>query len=245
MRIYSSQNVNLIQANIGNQNFNRGNHGQGINMGVRNDQAVISLQRKSSNLLKNLLQQKELIQESKNAVIKDAMEKIEDGYSVNIQERLKEYEAQLDAVDEQIAKEMARQMEQEVEEVKDNTYENPRKVTEQEAQNEKLAQLTELSSSSEQLDTMSAVKDRIDGTVNVLKAEIKTDGGKTTDGKRKQLAELERRAEDLAENIYEKAGAVQVSAKEAFDVRNTEIVKEEEEEHTTVPGRLPEDEAQE
>lgn len=244
MRIYNHQSINIGYAGIGNQSFNRGGQTQGINSGARNDLAVISPKGKSSNMLKTLLQQKELIQESKNAVIKDAMEKLEDGYSVNIQEKLEEYEAQLDAVDEQIAKELARQMEQEVEEAGENTYENPRKVTEQQAQSEKMAKVTELSNSVEQLDTMESIKDKIDGTVRSLKAEMKSDGGRTTDGKRKMVAELESRSEELSETIYEKAGAVQVSAQEAFDVRNTEIVKDDEE-GNEIPGRLPEDETQE
>ncbi|MEY8282214.1 hypothetical protein AALA13_00060 [Lachnospiraceae bacterium 50-23] len=243
MRIYSSQNVNLGYAGIGNQNFNGGNHTQGANNGARNDQAVISPQGKSSSMLNMLMQQKELIQESKNAVIKDAMEKMENGYSVNIQEKLEEYEEQLDAVDEQIAKEMARQMEEDVEKTGENTYENPRKVTEQQAQNEKMAKVAALSGSVEQLETMDSVKDRVDGTIRSLKAEIKSDGGRTTDGKRKLVAELESRSEDLAGKIYEKAGAIQVSAEKPSDIRNTEIVEEKEE--NELPGRLPEEETQE
>lgn len=245
MRIYNSQNVNLGYAGISNPDFNRGgNATPGANNGIRNDQAVISPKGKSSNMLKTLLQQKELIQENKNAVIKDAMEKLENGYSVNIQEKLEEYEEQLDAVDEQIAKELARQMEEEVEEAGENTYENPRKVTEQEAQNEKMAKVTELSGSIEQMETMESVKNRLDGMVSSLKAEIKSDGGKATDGKRRLVSELESRSEDLSDTIYAKAGEVQVSAQEAFDVRNTEIVKEDEE-GNEIPGRLPEDETQE
>lgn len=235
MRIYSEQSLNLNFANIGSRNWNQKGNAQGKSPGMRSDSVMISPQGKSSGMLTNLLRQKELIQECRESVMKRALEKQEQGISVNIQEQLKEYDAQLDAVEEQIAKELTRQFEEELEKDKENTYQNPRKITEQEAENERMAKVSELTGSLEHVATVEDVKDSVDGQIRVLKSELKLDGPRATDAKRKKVTELESKSDDLANMIAKRTG--EITEEQNREAKEIKIV-EEEEKQTDIPGRI-------
>ncbi len=247
MRIYGGRNLNLGYAGIGNRNWNQGKNACGVNGGARNDSAQISPQGKASGMLTNLFRQKELIEECRQSVLKRAMEKQEQGISVNIQEQLKEYDAQLEAVEEQIAKELTRQFEKELEKEEKNTYENPRTVTRQEAENERMTKVAELTNSLDQIGQMTDVKDHLDGQIRVTKAELKTDEERlvATDEKRKRLSEMESKSEDLAVMIAEKSGKV---IEEQSSDRQEKVRIEpdaEEEKETRIPGRSTEEDTEE
>ena len=94
MRIYTGQTASLFQAAAMNQSLNRNRadqtKGQQAGTLMRGDIALISPQGKASSLLANLMNQKELVQSSKESLITRILDEEDGGSPAGLQEQLEE-----------------------------------------------------------------------------------------------------------------------------------------------------------
>ncbi|HJD46457.1 MAG TPA: hypothetical protein H9909_06395 [Candidatus Mediterraneibacter norfolkensis] len=179
-------NDNTAQADLAIQQSNR-------------DSVFISGQGKKQSIIQQLMDQKQLIQESRDAEMKRGLE----GGYVN-QDKIDEYDKQLEMLDKQIAEATAKQFEEDGEE-KDSALAADNKVmTEEEYEQRKMMDIMDLSSGVDQAEIVSSAKAKMDGEARVLKAEIKSDGGNALDSKMERIKEIEARSSDLLEQVGDK-----------------------------------------
>lgn len=195
MRVQIGQTTKLFHAEAVNYSLNRKRpeeERQG-NMLINNDRVSLSSQGKSSSLLANLMKQKELIQMNKDALIKRTLG--EDGTgAAGLQEKLEEYDEQMDSLDEQIAREMAKQSEPASE--KGSIYDDPRKAERPELSEDKADELTEKESDAGLLQKKEEVQERREREKEELKSEIELG----SEAAKSRLKKLERR-ESLMQQI--------------------------------------------
>ncbi len=210
-------NSSLLNTAAINQKVSRGNPdntaqaGPLIQLGNR-DSLFISGQGKKESIIQQLMNQKQLIQESKNAEMKRGLE----GGYVN-QDKIDEYDEQLEMIDKQIAEATAKQAEEEGEEgtrVPGRDQEMTRKEYEQ----RKMADIMNLSSGITQAEIISSTKAKLDGEARVLKAEIKSDGGNASESKLDRLAEIEAKSSDLLEQVGDTITEASQSDGESADI---------------------------
>ncbi len=201
-----------------NQKVNRQNNddrqqtGLAIQLANR-DTLSISGQGKKQNIIQQLMNQKQLIQESKDAEMKRGLE---NGY-VN-QDKIDEYNEQLEMLDKQIAEEIAKQAAGEVEEQDSKLSDSKKVMTEEEYEQRRMMDVLDLSSGMEQTETVSSAKEKMDGEARVLKAEIELDGAngrKALESKRERVQEIEARSSDLMEQIGEKIADINETVTES------------------------------
>lgn len=157
--------------------------------------AIISPMGKKQSLIEQLMKQKQELTDRMNSL------NIDNENGGDIQDQMKELQKQMETLDEQIA-ELQRQTDEDKKSDKsDNTYKKP--MTKTEAQNAQLSHITELSSSIEQAEIISSVKDQVDGRVNVLKAEVKSGNGDIK-GKLEDISQLNSRSAGLTSQVGEK-----------------------------------------
>ena len=194
----------------------------------RTDLAVISHQGRKGSLIETLMKQKMSITDQKNSLISSAKK---DGRSMDsIKPQIEAYEKQLKEIDQQMTEVMAKEMEKQAEKSKKN--DEPK--TEQEIENQRLANVMDLSQGLEKAETVDSVKMRVDGEARVLKSEIKldkmykssTEMAADVSDKEKKLAELEKKSAELLSDIGE---IVAESAEKAKEQNETAASKEKEE----------------
>lgn len=172
MRIYAEQTLNLFQTGLRNHSINQIQSDKGQQAGaVRRDMAIISPQGKSSSLLANLMNQKELIQANKDYLIEKTLDEENAGGSAGLQEQLEEYEKQLDSIDKQIAAEMAKQAEGAGE--GNAAGQKPLDTKKSESKDESLARLTEQAVDFDRAQTVQQADAKREGEKRVCEAEIK------------------------------------------------------------------------
>lgn len=198
-----------------NQKVKRQNNDDGRQTGLaiqtaNRDTLFISGQGKKQSLIQQLMNQKQLIQESKNAEMKRGLE---NGY-VN-QDKIDEYNEQLEMLDKQIAEAAAKQAAGEVEEQDSKLSDSKKVMTEEEYEQRRMMDILDLSSGVEQTETVSSAKEKMDGEARLLKAEIKSDGGKALESKRERVQEIEARSSDLMEQIGEKIADINENVTES------------------------------
>lgn len=193
----------------------------------RTDFAVISHQGRKGSLIETLMKQKMSITDQKNSLISSAKK---DGRSMDsIKPQIEAYEKQLKEIDQQMTEAMAKEMEKQAEKSKKN--DEPK--TEQEIENQRLANVMDLSQGLEKAETVDSVKMRVDGEARVLKSEIKldkmykssTEMAADVSDKEKKLAELEKKSAELLSDIGE---IVAESAEKAKEQNEAAALKEKE-----------------
>lgn len=148
---------------------------------------------KKQSMMKQLMQQKEWLQEKKQSLL----ESDKDGGAEGIRDTLKELDKQLEALDQEIT-----QLNTKDDEKSDSTsddkighlYDKPK--SKEEKQSEQLSQITNLASGIAQTKVISLAKDHLDGRINVLKSEIQSGTG-NTEQKIADVSELKSRTEQL------------------------------------------------
>ena len=182
----------------------------------RLDLAVISQKGRKGSLIETLMKQKMNITDQKNSLISSAKK---DGRSMDsIKPQIEAYEKQLKEIDQQMTEAMAKEMEKQDEKSKKN--DEPK--TEQEIENQRLANVMDLSQGLEKAETVDSVKMRVDGEARVLKSEIKldkmykssTEMAADVSDKEKKLAELEKKSAELLSDIGEIVAESAEKAKE-------------------------------
>lgn len=177
MKIGALGQSNLFQNVAMNQALHRMKNNEQAASGVmqfaNRDTVTLSPQGQKQSMVQQLMSQKDLIQECKN----NLMEKgVEQGYLDEA--KLKEYDEQLKAIDEQIAQAMTQEPETD-------------KTTGQKADGTSdQDDITKVSMNLEQSQTVLSVQNRLDGQIRVLEDEIKSDGSRASDGKIERLADM-------------------------------------------------------
>lgn len=190
MRIYAGCVPGIFQAGQRNPSMNQ-RYTENIKQPTerRMDAAVISPQGKSSSVLANLMNQKELIQMNKDSLIKRSLDEESGIGSSNLKEQLEEYEKQLEDLDRQIASEMTKRAENDPE--TENTYQNSRNTNASDA-DENISRLTDLSMDLDQAQTSVQAQTRREGEKRVCETEIEVGGSVAAKHKLEELEEKER-----------------------------------------------------
>lgn len=207
MRIYAGRTTSFFPAAI-NQSVNRNRMDKGQQAGIliRSDIALISSQGKSSSLLANLMNQKEMIRSNKESLITRILDEEDGGGTAGLQEQLEEYEKQLDQIDEQIASEMAKQVEGTEGQSKRSEEQKAQKIQEtQETQEtgtqisdgETIMKLTKLSADLEKTQTVDQARVRREGEKRVCEAEMEL-GSAAAEQKLDRINKTEQLTEKLA-----------------------------------------------
>lgn len=174
----------------------------------KTDVVTISPAGKKQGMLKQLMDQKQRILEQKQSMLDNDQA----NGSENMNDKLKEFEMQLKAIDDQIAQVQADESDKSDSYFIDETgkiYKKPK--SKEDAQAEQMSAITELSSGVSQAEIIASAKDMIDGKINVLKSEIKQGYG-NTDKKIEAASRLQSRSDQLAAKTSEKIGEVNESA---------------------------------
>lgn len=174
----------------------------------KTDEVSISPAGKKQSMLKQLMDQKQRIMEQKQSML----DSDQANGSESMNDKLKEFEQQLKAIDDQIAQLQADESDKSESDSKDDTgkiYKKPK--TKEDAQAEQMSAITKLSSGVSQAEIISSAKDMIDGKINVLKSEIKQGYG-NTDQKIEAASRLQSRSDQLVAKASEKIGEVNESA---------------------------------
>ena len=181
-------------------NRNRADQTKGQQAGtlMRGDIALISPQGKASSLLANLMNQKELVQSSKESLITRILDEEDGGSPAGLQEQLEEYEKQLDKINEQIAAEMAKQAEGTKEQ--GGTGQKPEQnqgMDVSAVDGETITELTKLSADLETPQTADQARVRREGEKRVCEAEMKL-GSDAAERKLKKINQTEEMTEKFS-----------------------------------------------
>lgn len=165
------------------------------------DNVTISSTGKNQSMIQQLMDQKQLLQERKQSLLASASE---DG-SDNL-DQVKEYEEQMNAIDEQIATLQSEETTDSAEDSDDTTgqiYEKPK--TQEEVTAQQLSDITSLAFGADQAEVLSNVKNQLEGKIQVLNAEINTGNG-NTQAKLEAVSSLGQRVDDIGSQIAQKLG---------------------------------------
>lgn len=165
------------------------------------DSVTISSTGKNQSMIQQLMDQKQLLQERKQSLLASAAE---DG-SDNL-DKVKEYEEQMNAIDEQISQLQSKDATDSGDDSGDSTgqiYEKPK--TKEEVTDEQLSNITALSTGADQTEILSKVKNHLEGRIKVLSGEIRTGNG-NTEAKLEAISNLGQRVDDIGSQIAEKLG---------------------------------------
>lgn len=201
MRIYAGRTTSFFPAAI-NQSVNRNRMDKGQQAGIliRSDTALISSQGKSSGLLVNLMNQKEMIRSNKESLITRMLDEEDGGGAAGLQEQLEEYEKQLDQIDEQIASEMAKQARGAEGQGKSSEAQkthNTQETGTPASDGETTVQLTRLSADLEKTQTADQARVRREGEKRVCEAEMEL-GSAAAGRKLDRINKTEQLTEKLA-----------------------------------------------
>ena len=213
----------LFNSAVINQKINRTNNIEEDRQGTAallNDQdsVFISRQGRRNNVISQLMDQRQFIQECKDAEMQRGLES---GYMNH--EKLDEYDKQLEMLDQKITEALSEEAVQREEDQGTDRY-GKKIMTEEEYEKSKVMDMMDLSAGMEQSEAILSVKERLDGEAGVLKAEIKLDKerGYSSERKIKRLAEIEAKSSSLLEQAGEKTADINDKVSEA-----KEIIREE------------------
>ncbi len=207
----------------------------GMAESVQRDRVMISPQGRKNRMMDMLMRQKADILERKESLINSVKK---EGSSMEaVKSQLESLDEQLDGIERQLAEAMAKEMEKQTDKMKDNGASRPK--TKEEAQNQRLADITKLSGSLKQAETVDSVKARMDGDARVLKSEIELDrmhqegmqdvSNKAIARKEAELAKMHESSVKLAASLGEMLGEMTEEAKavgEADSSKRAEHVSE-------------------
>lgn len=176
---------------------------------IKQDRVSISGKGKADNMIKGLQKQKQALMQRKSEVRAKALEEGKSVQEVNT--LIESYDMQIKNIDAQIAKIQSEETKKAME---PKEYNKNTPKSQQNAEKQKINDLTALSVSAEQADTMYSVKRSIDAEKNVLESEIELDkqhdaGESIIEKKENKVAELEQRSGDLMGDIGETLGETQ------------------------------------
>ncbi len=214
MRINASGQSQILNTYFNNQNSAKTNMNTVSSVFKNRDVLTISNQGKKESLVQQLLNQKKLIQENKEALLEKG---IETGYVE--QEKLDDFDEQLKAIDEQIAKAYSEETQDKTDEKSTNKNKT---MTEDEYREQKLNNISNISSSLKNSEIVMSVKGKMEGEKNVLETEIKLDGSNASESKFKRIAEIDAKTS----SIMNKTGETLSEINNSFKQDNEYIITE-------------------
>lgn len=201
------------------------------------DKLTLSPAGKHQSMIQQLMKQKEFLQDRKQSVLATASEN-----GSGSMDQVKEYEKQMEAIDQQIAELQSEEVSDSVTDSKDSAgqiYEKP--VTKEEAEAGRLNTLTQLASTVDRAQVLADVKDHLNGRIRGLNAEIKTGNG-NMEVKMEAVSNLEERIGDIDSQIAEHLGA---STDTVDTVRSTVSEADNSGDEESDSGRIESDTAEE
>lgn len=214
MRINASGQSQILNTYFNNQNSAKTNMNTVSSVFKNRDVLTISNQGKKESLVQQLLNQKKLIEENKEALLEKG---IETGYVE--QEKLDDFDEQLKAIDEQIAKAYSEETQDKTDEKSTNKNKT---MTEDEYREQKLNSISNISGSLKNSEIVMSVKGKMEGEKNVLEAEIKLDGSNASESKFKRIAEIDAKTS----SIMNKTGETLSEINNSFKQDNEYIITE-------------------
>lgn len=197
-----------------NKNTVKQNHM--ISAGFRPSKDTLSLSShgKVNRALDGLFQLKQHIEDRKNEFISKALEEGKSGDA--IQSQLEAFDEQLKSIDKQIAQIKTQQMQQKEDKEKNeksSIYQKPK--TKQEIQNERLADITNLSTGLDKAKVISSVKTSVDGNIGVLESEIEL--AKIRGADEKQIEKMEAKLSDMQDQSNQLTADIHEKLTETLD----------------------------
>ncbi len=205
MRINASGQSQVLNIYSNNQNSAKINMNTVSPVFKNRDVLTISKQGKTESLVQQLLNQKKLIQENKEALLEKGLE---NGYIE--QEKLDDFDEQLKAIDEQIAKAYSEETQDKTDEKTSKKYKT---MTEDEYRQQKLNSISNISGSLKNSEIALSVKSKMEGEKNVLESEIKTDGSNASESKFKRIAEIDAKTSSIMNKTGETLSEINNSLK--------------------------------
>lgn len=200
---------------------------------IARDTFSLSPQGKANSALSGLEKLRQQIEDRRSEFLAKATE---EGQSADsIQAQLDSFDQQLKDIDKQMAQMAVQQTNQAIEKAKNHTSSMSvkRPKTRQEVENQRLADITSMSSGLEKAETINSVKTQVDGDIGVKKSEIeleKSRGGDTTQMEA-ELAQLQAHTNQLTAGINDQLHDTLEEIKESNDkVIDTDIMDVEESE---------------
>lgn len=194
---------------------------------TRSDSITVSSKGRAASLVESLTKQKAALEEAKNKFMASAVEK---GLSPDmIKYQLASYNEQIRNIDKQIAEITTERMKAEVEKKQIKLKEDKPK-TKEEADNKKLADITEMSIATGNIDKITLTKARIDEDISILKSEIELDksyagsmsgADNLIKGKEELLAELEAKVLNMESDMGKKISEINEKIREESNENNT------------------------
>lgn len=194
---------------------------------TRSDSITVSSKGRAASLVESLTKQKAALEDAKNKFMASAVEK---GLSPDmIKYQLASYNEQIRNIDKQIAEITAERMKAEVEKKQIKLKEDKPK-TKEEADNKKLADITEMSIATGNIDKITLTKARIDEDISILKSEIELDksyagsmsgADNLIKGKEELLAELEAKVLNMESDMGKKISEINEKIREESNENNT------------------------
>lgn len=227
-------NVHRVNQSIGRHKGTS----QGDKQNLNRDNITISLQGRVSSLIENLTKQKMDITERKGQFLASAIER---GQSMDaIQSQLDLYDEQIKDIDKQISEITAQQMKTEVEKQRPKVRDAQPK-TKEDIQNQKLANVTKMSVSLDKIDTIEAIKTKVDGEIGVLKSEIEVDktrsegmtgSQESIEKKEDLLSKMETQSLDLTAEIGHQLSGVSKIVDENNDLTLAQVEEDIDDSHS-------------
>lgn len=197
-----------------NKNALGKNHIMSLGFSPAKDKLSISSYGKKNSALDGLLKLRQQIEDRKNEFISNALEEGKAGDA--IQSQLDAFDEQLKSIDKQIAQMRTQQMQQKTDQEKNeksSIYKKPK--TKQEIQNERLADITNLSTGLDKAKVISSVKTSVDGNIGVLEAEIEL--AKIRGADEKQIEKMEVKLSDMQDQSNQLTADIHEKLTETLD----------------------------
>lgn len=196
---------------------------------MHEDRVLLSPQGKKNRMMDMLMKQKTDILERKESLMNSVKK---DGRSMeSVKSQLESLDEQLESIDRQLAEAMAKEMEKQTDKMKKHGDGKPK--TKEDIQNQRMADITRLSGSLRQAETVDSAKARADGDARVLKSEIELDRGRTQGilsesviaEKEARLSGMHEKSAKLAAALGEQIADLEEEMEEARDTEGLEGVE--------------------
>ena len=193
-------NMGLFNVYRANQSMARQNGSNSLSQAdkaERRDRITVTPQGKVNGLMESFIKQKMTITEQKNALISSTLEK--GGTMESIKSQLENYDEQLKNIDQQMADMMVKEMEKQGDNVQKPDDGEPK--TEEQLQNERLANMSGLATDIQYIKTIDTIKSKMNGDAGVLQSEIELDKDRlgSSAGAKKLIAKKEEKLSDMAQ----------------------------------------------
>lgn len=184
------------------------------------DRVDISPQGKKQSMIEQLMKQKQELIDRKNELMAKSAKT---GQSMESQ--IQQYEKQIAELDQQISD--LQTSEQDDKKAEKQSLQPKEPKTEEEIRKEKMNVLSQIANSGNGMNIISSVKDKVDGKIHVLQAEIETEHG-NIEAKVEKVSVLEQKSNDLARQLSQKTGEVVEALTENNQVENHIVMTKEE-----------------